>query len=420
MARHYLDHASTSPLRPEGVGAMVGVLEGRGFEGLLPADPGRIHSEGMAARVGLEQARAQVAALVGARPREVVFTSGATESIAAATWGALWRATQPRAATPNPSPRPTATSDPTRPLPQVVLAAVEHSAVHQSSESFAQALGARVTTVGVDRSGCVDPDAVLEAVDATGAADDGPDLGGTALVHLQWGNHEVGTLQPVAEVVAGCRERGVLIHLDAAMAVGHVEVAFDDLGADLLSFSGHKLGGPPGTGVLLVRRGLRLAPLLLGGDQERARRAGLENLPALLGLGAVARALDTDGLLAIEQARARAQTDRVLAAVASIEGVHPYGDPIHRLPHLICLGIDDIEPQAVLLGLDQAGIAAHSGSACATEGLEDSPVLAAMGVDAHRSLRISVGWSTTDADIEALLGALPVVIGRLRALGPAS
>ncbi len=218
MARHYLDHASTSPLRPVASEAMVGVLEGRGFEGLVPADPGRIHSEGMAARVGLEQARAQVADLVGARPREVVFTSGATESIAAATWGAVWRATRP------PTP------DPGRARPQVVLAAAEHSAVRQSSGSFADALGARVTTVGVDRRGRVDADEVLAAVDAAGHPGEG---GGTALVHLQWGNHEVGTVQPVAEVVAGCRARGVLVHVDAAQAVGHVPVAFDELGADL-------------------------------------------------------------------------------------------------------------------------------------------------------------------------------------------
>ncbi len=404
MARHYLDHASTSPVRPEAVAATVAVLEGRGFEGLVPADPSRIHSEGMAARAGLEQARAQVATLVGARPREVVFTSGATESIATATWGALWRAT--RSTDPD---APAGQPGPASARPQVVLAAVEHSAVRQSSEAFADALGARLTVVGVDGAGRVDADEVLAAVDAGG-------LGGTALVQLQWGNHEVGALQPVAEVVAGCRARGVLVHVDAAQAVGHVPVAFDEMGTDLLSWSGHKLGGPPGTGVLLVRRGLRLAPLLQGGDQERARRAGLEDLPALMGLGAAAQALATDDRLAQEQARARAQTDRVLAAVASLDGVSPYGDPTDRLPHLICLGITDIEPQAVLLALDQAGIAAHSGSACASEGLEDSPVLAAMGVDAHRSLRISVGWSTTDADIDALLEALPVVLERLRTL----
>lgn len=374
MARHYLDHASTSPLRPEARDAMSAWLaaSSRGEVG----DPGRIHHEGMTSRVALEQARQDVATLLGARAREVVFTSGATEAIASAVWGA----TERRAT--------------------IVVPAVEHSAVRQASEAFAAVSGAVVTVVGVDGQGRVDADEVLEA--------------GAGLVHVQWGNHEVGTLQPVAEIVARCRASGVLVHVDAAQAAGRVPIAFDELGADLLSVSGHKLGGPPGTGALLVRRGLRLRPLLVGGDQERARRAGMENVPALVGLGAAATVL-TDRLEA-EAAHSRRLTDRVLVAAAALDGVRVYGDPDDRLPHLVCLGIDGIEPQAVLLELDRAGIAAHSGSACASEGVEDSPVLAAMGADAHRSLRISVGWSTTDVDIDALVHHLPLVLGRLRAL----
>jgi len=184
-----------------------------------------------------------------------------------------------------------------------------------------------------------------------------------------------------------------------------------------VSISGHKFGGPPGTGALLVRRGLRLRPLLRGGDQERARRAGLENLPALIGWGAACEALAVDGALAAEQQRSRRLTDALVAGATGLDGVHQLGDPDDRLPHLVCLGIDGIEPQAVLLGLDQSGIAAHSGSACASEALEPSPVLEAMGVDAHRSLRLSVGWSTTDDDVGAVLAALPPVLARLRALG---
>jgi cysteine desulfurase len=387
MARHYLDHASTSPLRPEARDAMVAVLDAEGFEGLVPADPSRIHAEGLAARVALEQARQQVADLVGARPREVVLTSGATEAIAAATWGALSRHGGPG---------------------HVVLPAIEHSAVRRASEVFAAQTGGAVTVVGADDLGRVDPDEIEAALR--------PD---TAVVHVQWGNHEVGTVQPVREVARRCHERGVLVHVDAAQAVGHVEVVFRDLDVDLLSLSGHKFGGPPGTGALVVRRGLRVDPLLVGGDQERARRAGLENLPAAAGLGAACAAL-AGGRLDDEAARARALTDRVLAAVPRLDGVRVYGDPADRLPQVVCLGIDGIEPQAVLLGLDQAGVAAHSGSACASEGLEDSPVLAAMGVDAHRSLRVSVGWSTTDADVDALLDALPPILERLRALGQAT
>ncbi len=339
--------------------------------GVDGGDPGRIYAEGLAARVAVEEGREQVAALLGARPREVVFTSGATESIAMACWGAAERGAHQ------------------------VVPAVEHSAVRES------AARGEVTVVGVNSAGRVDPAAVVDAIR--------PD---TALVHVQWGNHEVGTLQPVVDVVAACRERGVLVHVDAAQAAGHVPIAFGALGADLLSVSAHKLGGPPGIGALLVRRGLRLRSLLVGGDQERARRAGLENVPAVAGFGAAATTIDLDG----EAARSWALTDRVLAASASMDGVRVYGDPRDRLPHIVCLGIDGIEPQAVLLGLDRAGVAAHSGSACSSEALEPSPVLEAMGVDAHRSLRVSTGWSSTDADVDALLTALPAVLAGLRAL----
>jgi cysteine desulfurase len=158
-----------------------------------------------------------------------------------------------------------------------------------------------------------------------------------------------------------------------------------------------------------------LRPLLVGGDQERARRAGFENVPAILGFGAAAAAVAAS--LTDEARVARRLTDRVLEAVPALDGVVVYGDPEGRLPQIVCLGVEGIEPQAVLLGLDRAGVAAHSGSACSSESLEPSPVLEAMGVDAHRSLRVSVGWNTVDADIDALLAALPDVIARLRALG---
>lgn len=369
MTRHYLDHASTSPARPEVIAAVVRWLEHPG------GDPGRIHAEGLEARVAVETAREQVGALLGARPRSVVFTSGATEAIAAACWGAAERGGHQ------------------------VVAAVEHSAVRLAAEAHGE-----VTVVGVDGHGRVDPDELLGAMRAD-----------TALVHVQWGNHEVGTRQPVAEVVAACRERGVLVHVDAAQGAGHDPIAFDDLGADLLSVSAHKLGGPAGIGALLVRRGLRLRPLLVGGDQERARRAGLEPVAAIAGFGAATGVL-ADGGVEREAAAQRALTDRILGAVPAMHGVHVYGDPSDRLPHLVCLGIDGIEPQAVLLDLDRAGVAAHSGSACSSEALEPSPVLEAMGVDAHRSLRLSVGWNTTDEDITAALEALPPILERLRAL----
>lgn len=339
-------------------------------------DPGRIHVEGMTSRVAVEEARESVATLVGARPREVVFTSGATEAIAATTYGALRR-------------------DPDR--QRVVLPAVEHSAVRLWSERGDAAV------VGVDGAGRVDTEELLDAVDEM-----------TALVHVQWGNHEVATLQPVAEVVAACRERGVLVHVDAAQAVGRVPVDFGALGADLMSVSGHKFGGPPGTGALLVRRGVRLQPLLLGGDQERARRAGMENVVGVVGLGAAAEEVATS--LPEEEARSRRLTDRVIAGATALPGVALLGDPVERLPHLVCLGLDDVEPQPVLLGLDRVGVAVHSGSSCSSEALEPSPVLEAMGADAERSLRISVGWDTTEADVDRCVAELGRVLSELRSL----
>ncbi len=404
MGRAYLDHASTSPLRPEARTAMVQALT------VVAGDPGRIHEEGLTARVALEAAREQVATLFGARSREVVFTSGATEAIAAAVWGAAERL-RGRRATSGDGDDATAApehADATpAPTGHQVVTAVEHSAVRLAAER-----AGAVTVVPVDRRGRVAVDDVVAAVR--------PD---TAAVHVQWGNHEVGTTQPVVEVVAACRELGVLVHVDAAQAAGRVPIAFDGLGADLLTISGHKLGGPAGTGALLVRRGLRLPPLLVGGDQERARRAGLEPVAALVGLGAACAALAAPAptvpgstVLDVEAARAQRSTDRLREGVSGIEGVEVYGDPRHRLPHLVCLGIGGVEPQGVLLGLDRAGVAAHSGSACSSESLEPSPVLEAMGVDADRSLRLSVGWSTTDADVDRAIGALPATIGRLRAL----
>jgi cysteine desulfurase len=368
LTRAYLDHASTSPARPEVVEAMLPWLTGE-----HAADPGRVHTEGRIARVAVEDAREQVARCFGARPREVVFTSGATEAINAAVWGAT----------------------DARPDGVVVAAAVEHSAVRDASARH------RVKAWAVDRLGRIQ----LEEI---------PD--DAALVHCQWANHEVGTLQPVADVVAACRDRGVLVHIDAAAAAGHVPIAFDELGADLLSISAHKFGGPKGVGALLVRRGLRLDPMIVGGDQERARRAGLENVPAIIGFGAACAGLDLDA----EAVRNRAQTRAALDAATAVDGVVAYGDSDDdgRVPHIACVSVSGIEAEAVLLGLDQSGVAAHSGSACSSEALEPSPVLEAMGVDADRSLRVSVGWSTTAADIDAFTTAFPAVVARLRALRP--
>ncbi|MEA3075648.1 MAG: cysteine desulfurase [Actinomycetota bacterium] len=348
------------------------------FTGDHAADPGRVHTEGRMARAALEAAREQVAQLLGARPREVVFTSGATEAINAAIYGAT-----------------TGLGEKSR----VVASAVEHSAVLEAAGRH------ELVRVAVDGVGRVEVGALLEAVD------DAP----TALVSVQWANHEVGTRQPVKQIVEGCRARGVLVHVDAAAAAGYDDIAFDDLGADLLSVSAHKIGGPKGAGALLVRRGLRLPAMIVGGEQERARRGGMENVPALVGFGVAAElALGARNDAGVT---ARRQTEAVTNAATAVDGVEAFGDQDDRVPHIVCFGIEGVEAEAVLLGLDQAGIAAHSGSACSSESLEPSPVLEAMGVEAERSLRISVGWSTTDEDIDAFAHAFPTVVEKLRALG---
>lgn len=374
MTRAYLDHASSTPLRPAAAEAMAPWLS-------VAGDPGRVHAEGRAARFALEEAREQVASFLGARPREVLFTSGGTEAVNTAVFGAT-------AGVPGGGAH-------------VVAGAVEHSAVLESAQR-----AGTVTLVGVDRLGRVDPDAVAAALRPE-----------TALVCVQAANHEVGTLQPVAEVAEVCRAHGVRLHVDACAAAGHVPLDFSALGADLVAVTAHKLGGPRGVGALLVRRGLRLPPLLLGGAQERARRAGLENVAAAVGFAAACAELGADGRLEAEAKLARELTDRVLSeAPARVEGVSVFGDPMDRLPYLVCLGVDGVEAEPVLLALDQQGVAVHSGSSCSSETFEPSPVLQAMGVDADHSLRVSVGWSSRPDDVEAFLAAFPQVVGRLRAL----
>ena len=349
------------------------------------ADPGRLHSEGRVTRVAIEDAREQVAALFGARPREVVFTSSGTEAVNTAVWGALARAR--RAGTGG----------------HVVATAVEHSAVLESCTRCSH--DGDLSVVGVDRHGRFDAEAVLDAIR--------PD---TALVTVQLANHEVGTLQPAAAVVAGARDRGVTVHVDACAAAGHVPIAFDDLGADLCSVTSHKLGGPKGAAALLVRRGLRFPPFIVGGAQERARRGGIEDVPALVGYGAAAAEL-LEGRLEREAEEARALTERLATdALRAVPDVERFGDPVERVPHVVCLGVAEVEAEPILLALDQHGVAVHSGSSCSSEMLEPSPVLAAMGVDADHSLRASVGWSSTDADVDAFLEVFPGIVERLRRL----
>jgi cysteine desulfurase len=380
VTRTYLDHASTTPARPEALAALT-------QWGSLPAaDPGRLHEEGRLVRDALEEARRDVAALVGITPREVVFTSGGTEAINAAVWGATRQ----------------------RPGAPVLLAGVEHSAVREAS-----ARSAPVEVVPVDARALLDTAALAARLgDAS--------LPQPALVHCQWANHEVGTVQPVFEVARLCRDAGVPLHVDAVAACGHLPLDIGALGADLVSLSAHKLGGLPGAGALIIRRGSRFEPFVVGGEQERARRGGLEALPALMAFGAAAAALAADGqrLLHEEADRARALVaalTQTAIAVADVEVVGPQRAE-QRLPSLLCLGVHGVEAEPVLIGLDRAGIAVHSGSACSSESIEPSPVLEAMGVDASHSLRLSVGWSTTEADVAAFAVVFRDVVEGLRAL----
>jgi cysteine desulfurase len=339
------------------------------FLGEQFGDPGRLHAEGRATRVALEIAREQVAAFLGARPREVVFTSSGTEAINTAL---------------------VAASD-----AHVVTTAVEHSSVH---ETLARNR-AKVTVVGVDREGRVDADDVVRAVK--------PD---TKLVSVQLVNHEVGATQPIGTICSALRERDVLVHVDACAAIGYLPIHFATLGADLCSVTAHKFGGPSGAGALLIRRGLRIPPLIVGGAQERARRAGIENVAAWVGFGAACAATDVTA----EAPRIRALTNAAARVTDQIADVERYGD--FSAPHILCLGVAGVEAEPILLALDQHGVAVHSGSSCSSETLEPSPVLAAMGVDGERSLRVAPGWSTAAADIERFVGVFPGIVERLRGL----
>jgi cysteine desulfurase len=380
VTRTYLDHASTTPTRPEAKAAI------ERWASLPAADPGRLHGEGRIVRDALEEARGDVADLIGATPREIVFTSGATEAINAAVFGATRRS----------------------PGAPILLAGVEHSAVRDASARWAP-----VENLPVDVSARLDVEALAARLRSS-------TLPAPALVHCQWANHEVGTLQPVHEVVELCHAEGVLVHIDAAAACGHVAMNLDQLGADLVSLSAHKLGGTPGAGALVIRKGSRIEPLLVGGEQERARRAGLEALPALMAFGAAAAALARDGhaLISVEAEEARRQIARLTAAALEVDQVSVVGPTSadSRLPYLVCLGVGGVEAEPVLIGLDRAGVAVHSGSACSSESIEPSPVLEAMGVDPSHSLRVSVGWTTTDDDVQAFVRAFPDVVGGLRAL----
>jgi cysteine desulfurase len=376
----YLDHASTTPPHTAALEAM-NRLARDAF-----ADPSRLYGRARVARIELDRARAAVADAVGARPEEIVFTSGGTESCNLAVLGGARAAAAARKKA------------------KIVVSAVEHTAVLEAARSLARE-GFEVVEVGVDGTGVVSLDGLAAAVD-----------GGAALVSVQHANPEVGTIQPVTEVVRIAKEAGALVHTDACMTVGNLPVRAGDLGVDLLSASSHKSYGPKGAGFLWVRRGVRVRPTLPGDDRERNRRAGMENLPAIAGMaaGLEARASEIDE----EVPRLRALTDRLRAELPTrVDDVVVHGHPTQRLPGLVAFSVLYVEGETMLLQLDAKGLAVHSGSSCTSSTQEPSHVLAAMGALTHGSVRVSLGRDSTADDLDYFLDELPPIVAAVRAMG---
>lgn len=379
MSRVYLDYASAAPLHPAARAAIVAALD------CVGADPGRLHHDARVTRELLEDARQQVADAFGARSsREVIFTSCATEAIHHVCRGVAARAA--RAATAGDSAT-------------MVASAVEHSAVLNAAASCST-----VIEVAVDTDAAIDVERFINALTPA-----------TILAHVQLANHEVGTLQPLDQLVAECRGRGLPVHVDAAAAATHWPIDFTELDVDFLSVSGAKAAAGAGIGCLLIRRGLRIEPLFRGGAQERGRRAGLENVLGAVALGAATTA-SVEYIGAGGAEREHHLIERLWSAIREIPGIQRHGHPDRRAPHILCVSVEGIEAEPLLIGLDQHGVSAHSGSSCSSEILEPSPVLAAMGAAADRSLRFSVGHGSSETEIDLAARALALTVQRLHAL----
>jgi len=382
MRQIYLDHAATTPTRPEVLEAMLPYFTH------LYGNPSSFHSVGRDAGEAVESARAAVARHLGAQPDEIIFTSGGTEADNHALEGVAYaRADRGR---------------------HIVTTKIEHHAVLETCE-FLETRGFRVTEVPVSRDGLVDPDEVRRAV-----------TGETVLVSVMHANNEVGTVQPIAEIGALCRERGVLFHTDAVQTVGHLPTIVDDLNVDLLSLSAHKFYGPKGVGALYVRRGVELTRFLHGGGQEAGRRASTQNVPGIVGL---ARALDlAQAKMDGEAERLSGLRDELWRGIErNIDHVYLNGHPTLRLPNNVNFSVEGIEGEATLLALDMAGIAASTGSACSSGSLEASHVTLALGLSpelARSSIRMSLGRSTTPEDVGHVVDILPPIVSRLRAVSP--
>lgn len=378
----YLDHAATTPVDPEVVAAMLPWFTEQ------YGNPSTVYSLGLTASQATEQARETVAQLLGAQPEEIYFTSGGTE---ADNWAIQGTAD--------------ALAHKGRHL---ITSAIEHHAVLEPMEHL-EKRGFTVTRVPVDSQGIVDPDDVRRALR--------PD---TILVSIMHANNEVGTIQPIAEIGRITREAGVLFHTDAVQSAGKLPLNVDELNVDMLSLSAHKFYGPKGVGLLYLRKKTRISPLLHGGGQERGRRAGTHNVPGIVGL---AKALElANARMAEDAEREAALRDRLWAGLeANIPAIYRNGHPTQRLPNNLSLRVEGIEGEAMILMLDMEGICVSSGSACTTGSLEPSHVLLALGIppeEAHGSLRITLGRSTTAEDIDHFIKVFPPIVARLREMSP--
>jgi len=371
----YLDHASATPLDERARAALLAALDEF-------ADPLRVHGDGLAARRLLDDARATVAGGLGAQPDEIVFTSGGTESVALAIWGGV---------------------RPVRELgTRVVTTTIEHPAVGGVLHTL-ETDGFESVLVPVDGNGSVDLDGFAAEIRRPG----------TLLASVHHANHEVGTIQPIAECARLCREAGVLFHTDACQTVGHLPVDAVALDVDLLSISGHKFGGPPGIGALYVRRGVPIAAYPCGDDRERRRRSGVENVP---GVAAMAAALEARlEVMGDEAAREWALTDTLRAGIAErVEGARVHGHATQRVPHLLCFSVPDLDAEIMSMALDDRGFRIAAGSNCSGAAGEASSVLEHMGVASTVSFRIGVGPDTSEDDAERLLATLPSLVSELR------
>jgi cysteine desulfurase len=383
MKAIYLDYAATTPVDPEVVEAMHPYFR-QTF-----GNPSSIHSFGQQARSAVEDAREKVAAFLGAKPAEIVFTSGGTESDNYAIKGIAY-ANRKKGN-------------------HIVTTAVEHHAVMEPCH-FLEREGFEVTFLPVDSHGLVDPRDVAKAI-----------TGRTVLVSIMHANNEIGTLQPIAEIGKIARERGVCFHTDAVQTFGHLPFTVGELNVDLLSLSAHKLYGPKGVGALFIRQGTRLEPHMHGGDQEGKRRASTHNVPGVVGL---AKAVElAESLMPEETTRITALRDKLVSGLFDrIDRVRLNGHPEKRLANNANVSIEYCEGEAMILSLDLMGIACSTGSACSSTSVEPSHVLRAIGLSVEEtrgSLRFSLGRYTEDREIDQVLEVLPKIVKRLRAMSPA-